>query len=151
MSNDVSLSSIPKPEQQIALLYFNKEGYSKYCKDYKEYWEWVSNRNESRYENTKNHGKNYDAKNMMHTFRLLEMATEIATQKTINVKRPNRDFLLNIKKGKFEYQELLGLANDLQLKMEKAFEQSDLQDKPDREMINKLTFDIRNKFYNIKK
>ncbi len=73
-SNDISLSSIPKDESQKAVLYFNKKGYSIYCKEYKEYWEWVENRNQTRYKNTMSHGKNYDAKNMMHTFRLLEMA-----------------------------------------------------------------------------
>ena len=63
-SNDVNLSSIPKGEPQVALLYYNKNGYSTYCKEYKEYWEWVSNRNQSRYENTMSHGKNYDSKNL---------------------------------------------------------------------------------------
>ena len=96
-SNELSLSSIPKEEKQQTLLYFNKDGYSSYCKEYKEYWDWVKHRNEARYQNTQNHGKNYDAKNMMHTFRLLEMALEIAREKQINVQRPNREFLLEIK------------------------------------------------------
>ncbi|HHH50385.1 MAG TPA: nucleotidyltransferase, partial [Saprospiraceae bacterium] len=48
LSNDISLSSIPKGEKQKALLYFNKDGYSVYCKEYKEYWKWVENRNETR-------------------------------------------------------------------------------------------------------
>lgn len=147
LSNDVRLSSIPKEEKEVALLYFNKDGYSKYCKEYKEYWEWVENRNEDRYQNTKSHGKNYDAKNMMHTFRLLEMAIEIAKEKKVNVKRPNREFLLNIKSGKYEYDELLKMANDKQEEMEKTFEKSDLQEKPNREQINKLTYRIREKFY----
>jgi hypothetical protein len=56
-ANDVALSAIPKGEQQLALLYFNKNGYSNYCKEYKEYWDWVNKRNESRYESTLNHGK----------------------------------------------------------------------------------------------
>ena len=147
LSNDVRLSSIPKEEKKVALLYFNKDGYSKYCKEYKEYWEWVENRNENRYQNTKSHGKNYDAKNMMHTFRLLEMAIEIANDKKITVKRPNREFLLNIKAGNYEYDELLEMANEKQGEMENAFENSDLQEKPNREKINELTYSIREKFY----
>jgi uncharacterized protein len=35
-SNDVSLSSIPRGEKPVVLLYFNKDGYSVYCKKYKE-------------------------------------------------------------------------------------------------------------------
>lgn len=146
-SNDISLSSIPKGEKEIALLYFNKDGYSKYCKEYKEYWDWVEMRNEERYQNTKSHGKNYDSKNMMHTFRLLEMAIEIAQEKKVNVKRPNRNYLLDIKAGKFEYEELVNKANELQIKMENAFEKSDLMEEPDRERINNLTYKLREKLY----
>jgi len=148
LSNDIRLSSIPKEEKQEALLYFNKDGYSKYCKEYKEYWDWVENRNEVRYENTQSHGKNYDAKNMMHTFRLLEMAIEIGKERKINVKRPNREFLLDIKSGNYEYEDLLVMAKERQDEMETIFENSKLPGKPNIEMINELTYKLRNKFYN---
>ncbi len=147
-SNEVCLSSIPKGIKQEALLYFNKNGYSTYCKEYREYWDWVEKRNEARYENTKSHGKNYDSKNMMHVFRLLEMAIEIGKENKVNVKRPNRDFLLGIKKGKFEYTELLKMAGEKQAAMEAAFENSSLPDKPDLSLINDLTYRLRDRFYN---
>ena len=70
-ANDVCLSSVPKGELPVAMLYFNKDGYSIYCKRYKEYWDWVAKRNDERYKTTMAHGKNYDSKNMMHVFRLL--------------------------------------------------------------------------------
>ncbi len=146
-SNSVSLSSIPKNEKQLCLLYFNHDGYSTYCKDYKEYWLWVENRNEDRYENTKMHGKNYDAKNMMHTFRLLQMAIEIAVNQEINVHRSDREFLLDIKKGKFEYEYLLEMAKEKQSEMEDAFRNSSLQDKPNATKIRKLFVQIREQFY----
>lgn len=146
-TNEVSLSSISETTKQVALLYFNKDGYSKYCKEYKQYWEWVKNRNQSRYESTKNHGKNYDAKNMMHTFRLLEMAIEIGKTKKINVKRPNREFLLAIRNGNYEYNDLLKMAEKKQDEMKLAFQNSDLPEKPDLNLINKLSFEIRNQLY----
>lgn len=147
ISNDLLLSSIPKGEEQVTLLYFNRNGYSTYCKDYREYWSWVDKRNEERYENTKSHGKNYDSKNMMHTFRLLNMAIEIAEQKKINVRRSDREFLLTIKSGKFEYDELLKMAEEKQWKMEIAFENSDLPESPNLEYIRDLTFRLREKYY----
>ena len=146
-SNTVSLSAIPKGEKQLKLLYFNMDGYSSYCKDYKEYWAWVEQRNQVRYENTKSHGKNYDSKNMMHTFRLLEMAIEIAEEQKINVKRHDREFLLKVKSGAFEYDELLDLANEKQSKMEAAFAKSTLPEKPNVELIEQLTFQIREHLY----
>jgi len=147
-SNEVCLSSIPKDQKQEALLYFNKNGYSTYCKEYREYWDWVNNRNEVRYINTQSHGKKYDAKNMMHVFRLLDMAIEIGKEQKVNVLRNNRDFLLEIKAGKFEYDDLLKMAKEKQNEMEIAFENSTLPEQPDFELINKLTYTIRNKFYN---
>ena len=146
-SNDISLSSIPKEVSQDAIMFFNKDGYSTYCKEYKEYWDWVEKRNDTRYESTKSHGKKYDAKNMMHTFRLLEMAIEIAEEHQVNVHRPNRDFLLEIKSGKFEYEELLSLANDKQKEMEEAFENSSLPESPDINLINKMCFELREELY----
>lgn len=147
-ANELCLSSIPKGLQQEALLYFNRDGYSTYCKEYREYWEWVENRNEERYKNTQSHGKNYDAKNMMHVFRLLEMACEIGKYGQVNVRRLNRDFLLDIKSGQYEYEELLEMAERKKLEMEQAFELSMLPEKPDWQSINTLTYELRDRFYN---
>jgi hypothetical protein len=146
-SNDVSLSSIPKGEKAIAMLYFNKDGYSVYCKKYKEYWDWVGKRNEERYKTTMSHGKNYDSKNMMHVFRLLFMAKEIATERRINVFRSDRDFLLSVKEGKFEYDELLQKAEIIRDELPVLYERSDLQDEPDLAMIDDLLIKMRKSAY----
>jgi hypothetical protein len=148
-ANDVSLSSIPKGLQPLVVMSFNKNAYSTYCKEYKEYWEWVEKRNQARYENTLSHGKNYDAKNLMHTFRLLDMAEEIATQKQIVVRRPNREFLLRIKAGAFEYAELLAIAEERIAKMDALYEASDLPEEPDVERLNELLVEVRKDFYKI--
>lgn len=149
LSNGLSLSSIPKGETQRVLLYFNKDSYSTYCKEYREYWDWVDKRNETRYENTQSHGKNYDAKNMMHTFRLLDMAIEIGRDQKINVKRPNRDFLLGIKRGEYEYDRLLKMAEEKQVEMEAAFAHSSLPEQPDSAYLNELVYRLREKFYRL--
>ena len=38
-SNDVSLSSVPKGLEPIAVMTFNKNAYSTYYKEYRDYWE----------------------------------------------------------------------------------------------------------------
>lgn len=146
-SNDVSLSSIPKGEIPVGLLYFNKDAYSVYCKKYAEYWNWVNNRNEERYQTTMSHGKNYDSKNMMHVFRLLLMAKEIATEKVIKVFRNDRDFLLSVKEGRFEYDELLDKADKLKMELPELYSKSSLPGEPDLDQINRLLVEIRKKFY----
>lgn len=146
-SNEVALSSVPAGIQPDAYFSFNKEGYSTYCKDYKAYWDWVENRNEERYENTLQHGKNYDAKNMMHTIRLLDMAEEIALYKQVIVRRPNREMLLYIRSGAFSYEQLLHMAEEKMGRIEQAYQDSDLLDQPDYRKINLLLADLRKKFY----
>jgi len=146
-SNDVSTSSIPKGEKPIGLLYFNNDGYSTYCKKYKEYWDWVELRNEERFKTTQAHGKNYDSKNMMHTIRLLHVAKEIAEEGKLNVKRPDRDFLLNVKMGTYKYEGLLAQAEEMKEELNTLYENSNLPDQPNLDKVNELLVKIRSDFY----
>jgi len=146
-ANDVCLSSIPKGEIPVGLLYFNKDGYSLYCKKYKEYWEWVEKRNDERYNTTMSHGKNYDSKNMMHVFRLLLMAKEIATEGKVNVWRKDREFLLDIKQGKYEYEDLLNKAELLKNELHDLYKKADLLDEPDIKKVNELLIEMREDYY----
>lgn len=146
-SNEVVLSSIPKGMEPIATMSFNKDGYQVYCKDYRDYWDWVEVRNPERYANTVSHGKNYDAKNMLHTFRLLDMAEEIARYGEIRVRRPNREFLLKIRAGEFEYEEMLGWAEEKITHIGSLFEASGLPEVPDMGSIEAVLVEVRERWY----
>ncbi len=146
-ANQVSLSSIPKGMQPITYLSFNQDGYSKYCKDYSEYWQWVAQRNEERYQTTMQHGKQYDSKNMMHTIRLLQVALEIAMLGKVVVKRDNRAELLAIKAGEWEYNDLLAYADKLSEQIVTAYANCDLLEKPDSEQAVNALIEIRNELY----
>lgn len=146
-ANDVQLSPIEKEKGSIATMSFNKDGYSIYCKEYSEYWEWVEKRNDERYNNTLAHGKNYDAKNMMHTFRLLCMAEEIALEKKVIVQRHDRDFLLSIKRGEFEYDDLLKMVEEKLAGIDEVYKHADLPDTPDMTKAEQVLIEIREEFY----
>lgn len=146
-ANDVLLSSVPKGIQPLCLMSFNKDAYSIHCKEYAQYWEWIEKRNESRYQSTVSHGKNYDAKNMMHTFRLLHMAEEIAREGKIFVRRSDREFLMNIREGKFEYEDLLVRAEEKVQLIEELFEKSKLPEEPDLEKLEELLVGVRDSYY----
>lgn len=146
-SNDVSVSSIPKGMVPLTLMSFNKDAYSIHCREYAQYWEWIGKRNEIRYQSTVSQGKNYDAKNMMHTFRLLHMAEEIAREGVLHVKRHDRDFLMQIREGKFEYEDLLKQAAEKVQLIEELFEKSTLPDEPDLEKLEGLLIDVRDAYY----
>lgn len=148
-ANEVSWSPIPIDMKPLTVMFFNKSGYSTYCKEYREYWDWVEKRNDSRYENTISHGKNYDSKNMMHTFRLLAMAKEIGESGEIIVKRPDREFLLGIKSGKFEYNDLVEMAERKLVEIEEVYKKSGLPDTPNYSRTNELLIELRRGYYNI--
>lgn len=149
-SQDVFVTNIPKGMEPVAYLHFNRDGYKRFSKEYAEYWQWVEKRNEQRYQSTVNHGKNYDAKNMMHTFRLLTMAKEIARDGKFQVRRvEDREFFLSIKAGDFEYDELLGMADELIAEVEELFAQSQLPDSSDMALLERLLVEIRQEFYSL--
>lgn len=145
--NDVLLTSVPKGQHMSALLYFNKDAYTVHCREYKEYFEWVQKRNPHRYLANISHDKNYDAKNMMHCVRLLDMSTEIAEGKGVIVRRPNRDELMQIRRAEREYDELLADAEGRLQSMDAAFAASNLPDSVDPELIHELLVKVRKAFY----
>lgn len=146
-SNELSLSSIPKEKAHLAYLSCNKDGYSKYCKEYTEYWNWIDKRNEDRYQTNQQHGKNYDSKNMMHTIRLLQTAEQILSTGKLNIRVPNRLELLAIKSGEKEYDELLELADQLILSIENYYNISTLPDYPDEQKALENLIEMRKSLY----
>lgn len=146
-SNEVSLSSIPKNEKLIGYLSCNQDGYSKYCKEYTEYWNWIEKRNEDRYNTNQQHGKNYDSKNMMHTIRLLQTAEQILSTGKLNIRVSNRDELLAIKAGNKEYDDLLEMADTLIASIENGYQTSILPEKPDEEKVLQTLIKIREQLY----
>jgi hypothetical protein len=148
-ANDVSLSSVPKGERCLAYLSFNKDGYSVYCKNYREYWKWVADRNDDRYESTLAHGQGYDAKNMMHTIRLLDMVVEIFRDGALHVERPDRDFLLSVKAGNYPLEEVLEMAETRLVALAQWAGKSLLPKTVDPEMIERLLVEMREELYTV--
>jgi hypothetical protein len=146
-SNEVSLSSIPKGEAPVGYLSYNQDGYSKYCKEYTDYWDWIAKRNEERYNTNQQHGKNYDSKNMMHTIRLLQTAAQILATGKLNIRVKNREELLSIKAGEKEYDALLAMADDLITSMERNYQTSHSPERPDEEKAIRLLIRIREELY----
>ncbi len=146
-SNEVSVSSIPKGEKLISYLSCNQDGYSKYCKEYTEYWNWIEKRNEDRYDTNQKHGENYDSKNMMHTIRLLQTAEQILSTRKLNIRVSNREELLDIKAGNKEYDDLLEMADNLIASIEKHYQTSTLPEKPDEEKVIQTLIKIREQLY----
>lgn len=147
-SQDLNLSSIPYSEVlKYKVLVYNKDGYSAHCKDYKEYSDWLKNRNTQRYVDIERHNQKIDGKNMLHCIRLITMGKEIAEGKGLIVRRPEAKYLISIRKGEVNLQELLLQAENLKKEMDSLFLKSTLQDKVDRGYFLKLVTTIRKEYY----
>lgn len=143
-SNELRLSSIEKGEKPVAVLYFNLNGYSLYCKQYKEYWEWVNKRNNSRYNDNINNKHNYDGKNMMHCVRLIDTAINIAKEGTIIIQPTNKELLFDIRYGRMSYDDIMKIVDEKRMKMEEAFDSSSLPESRCICNINDIILNIRN-------
>lgn len=141
-SNEVRLSSIPKGEKPICFMTYNQNGYESHCRKYKEYQEWVEKRNPIRYES--NLKSNYDCKNVMHCVRLLHMGKELAEGQGFNVVRTwDRDFLLDIRNHKYEYEYIMDYVEKLFDDMQDKMKSCSLPETVDRNKVNELLIQAR--------
>ncbi len=142
-TTQLRLSSIDdKDDLPICQISYNVDGFQDHCRRYKEYKEWEKNRNPVRYESNLN--KNYDAKNMMHSFRLIHMAKEIAQGKGMNLYRTeDHDFLMNIRNHKYEYDELIKLADKEKEEMYEIMKHSSIPDSVDETKLNEILINLR--------
>jgi hypothetical protein len=145
-SNDISLSSVPEYCIPKCILYFNKDGYSSHCKDYREYMSWLEKRNLNRFQTNQKHGQDYDSKNIMHMVRLLQVAKEIVETKQIRVRRTpeEREYLLKIKSGQEDLKQLVKWAETEKTILSNLYEKSDLESECNRNFCNELLIKIRN-------
>lgn len=143
--NGLRLSSVEdRNTRPICFISYNQSGYSMHCRQYREYQEWVRERNPQRYES--NLDKNYDSKNMMHCFRLMHMAAEIAEGNGVILKRTwDREFLMNVRNHKYEYDEIISMLEREKERMNHQMELSTIREKIDIDFVNQLMIDIRNK------
>lgn len=142
--NQLLLSSVPKyVKPNPGVLYFNKSEWSRHCKDYGEYTTWLENRNTTRYVDTVEHGQKIDGKNLMHCRRLLDMAAEIAQTGTVAVQRPNKDYLLSIRKGEVKLDDIISKAEEDLKALDELYKNSTLPDGVDLKKVEELLLKIR--------
>jgi hypothetical protein len=145
-SDSIRHSEIPKQYPLEAFLIYNKDGYSCYCKEYKEYWEWVKKRNPVRYNDNVSHNQNFDGKNMLHCNRLLDIAIEVGEGKSVNLIRPNREWLLSVKKSGISYNEIMSKIEEKKKRLEEVYSGCNLPNVVDENLITEIILEIRNAF-----
>lgn len=85
------------------------------------------------------------SKHAMHLVRLLLMGTEILEGKPVQTYRPEREFLLDIRNGKYTYEQIFEMVDEYEKKFNYAKENSPLPQKPNYNKINELVMEINKK------
>lgn len=120
------------------------------------YQEWKKSRNRARYELEEKYG--YDTKHGYHLVRLIRMCREILTTGKVIVKRPDREELLAIRNGQWEYEKLIDFAESEDKALQELYVKSNVLPKtPDFKYIDALCIELVEKslskysWYSVKK
>lgn len=145
--NEPLYGSRRKPE---FIIRFNKEEYKQQKEIHKNYWSWKNNRNSTRAKMEEDFG--YDGKHSMHLVRLLNMAEEILEDGVVKVYRPDREMLLDIRAGKWKYEELLEYVEgkDQYIRGE-LYQKSPLPKSPNIKLASKILMQAQDCYWSTKK
>lgn len=142
-STQLRLSSVSKSYNKPSTMWYNQDGFEVWNKEYQSYQKWLVERNEERHNTNDAHGKNYDSKNMMHLFRLLNMAFNLVFEWEFKVRESDVEWLMEIRNGEIEYDDLIEYSEFLFETINDHFEYSPLQNEPDFEKIKDLIYEFR--------
>lgn len=139
--------SIPFEDEKrlfSGLLIFNKDAFEHAKSQHKQYWIWRQNRNEARWVDQEKGLLDYDAKNMMHTFRLLYSGLNVMQNGEPLVRFSGEKLaeLMAIRQGKFKYEELIEKSKSLSEKLSSLREKSTLPETADKGKIRDLLLEI---------
>ncbi|WP_266168667.1 nucleotidyltransferase domain-containing protein [Dyella subtropica] len=139
--------SIPLEDEAArfaGLLFYNEQAWKQAMTDHQNYWTWRRERNESRWRQQEAGELDYDAKNLMHTVRLLLSGESILTsgRPIVRFDGPQRELLLDIRRGCFSYDELMTMANGIAERCARQESQSNLPPTINTGAANRLLYDL---------
>ena len=117
------------------------KAYQKDLMNYKKYEDWKKNRNPKRAADEAKH--KIDLKFAYHIIRLQSMCKEILNDHKVIVKRKHdKDLYLDIRAGKYNYEEIIEMSNKLKKDCEAAYKTTTLPAQPDYEKFDNLVAEI---------
>ena len=136
-------ASIPKEDEWrhiVGLLIYDHNEWVKAVKDWHSYWDFMKNRNESRWTSQIEGKIDYDVKNMQHCFRLIYEGLNILTtgEPVVRFEGKRLQFLREIREEKYTYDELMERLAVLEVRLKDAFEYCDLPEQADPKVLNEL-------------
>lgn len=117
-----------------------ERAYENKKQEWDRYQQWKKNRNPKRAEAEAKYG--YDCKFAYHTIRCLREARDALKLGELIVKRPDREELLEIRRGEWSYEKLIETAEREDKELDALYETSKLPKAPDSKFLDKLSIDL---------
>lgn len=139
--------SIPEPDEAslfAGLLIFNEQSWKQALTEHQNYWGWRKNRNNSRWEAQEAGQLDFDAKNMMHTIRLLMSGRSILRNGSpiVRFEGQSLNLLIDIRAGKMTFDVIMNVANELMSECESLKSTSKLPQSCDMTAADALLSDL---------
>ncbi len=139
----IALESIPLEEESprfVGLLIYNERAWRQAMEDHRNYWTWRAERNEARWRQQESGELDYDAKNLMHTIRLLLSGESILLhgRPIVRFEGDAQALLLDVRAGRFRYDEVMRMAEDIKARCEALRDRADLPETVDIASVENL-------------
>lgn len=144
---NVACESIPREDEAVryvGLLVYNRTAYEQATRDHQHYWIWRRERNEARWSTDGTALLDYDAKNMMHTFRLLFSCRHLLRTGAPLVRMAGEELaeLGAVRRGEFTYEVLSARTAALEGEIRAALAESRLPEECPRNLVDELLFEV---------
>ncbi|MDC8014575.1 nucleotidyltransferase domain-containing protein [Tahibacter soli] len=145
----LALESIPEADETAryaGLLIFREQAWRQACDDHRNYWTWRAERNEARWRQQECGEIDYDAKNLMHTVRLLLSGRSILErgEPIVRFAGDALETLLDIRAGRYAYKDVMELAQGIAADCETLKATADLPERCDVARADRLLLDLTN-------
>jgi hypothetical protein len=139
--------SIPEPDEGArfaGLLLFNEQAWKQSLTDHQNYWAWRRERNDARWRQQEAGELDFDAKNMMHTVRLLLSGRSILQSGSPIVRFAGTELQLlkDICAGFFGFEQIMEVANSVMADCERLKTTAELPETCDKAAANRLLTDL---------
>jgi uncharacterized protein len=129
----IACESIPHSDEVsrfAGLLLYNEAGWRQALIDHKNYWNWRRERNEARWQQQERGELDFDAKNMMHTVRLLLSGRSLMErgEPIVRFKDEQLALLMSIRQGELMFDEIMSIAEGVLADCERLKQSADLPD-----------------------
>lgn len=139
----IACESIPQQDEITrfaGLLLYNEQGWKQALTDHQNYWHWRRERNEARWQQQERGELDFDAKNMMHTVRLLMSGRSLMEtgRPIVRFTGAELELLLTIRAGRRSFEEIMTIAEAILDECERLKQSAPLPERCDPAATSRL-------------